>query len=125
MEEPENDLDADALAVAADEAGMAPAVAARVVARYRELVASLDGEPEWRAVMHMSGALGHAATYEAEGCEIMLSVWTDKRSRQERVYSERGRYSPKGYPTFREAVAALKGRSFRKGPTATPSDTER
>lgn len=110
-----DDLDADALAVAADEAGMPVAVAARIVSRYRAIVEAVDDEPEWRAEMHMSGAFGGCSTYVAEGCNIQMTLWTDKGGKSERVYSER-RYGAKGYRTFREAVAALKGRSFRNGP---------
>lgn len=109
------DLDADALAIAATECGMPAAAAARVIARYREMVETIEGEPEWKAVSHMHGPGWGASTYAAEGCQISMTQWSHGKGDSERVYGIPHRQ--KGYRTFREALAALNGRSFKGGPT--------
>lgn len=110
-------LDADAIAVAAAEAGIPVAAAARLVSRYRAIVEAIEDEPDWRALSHMHGPGWSASTYAAEGCAITMTQWSNGKGKSERLYDLP--HGTKPFPTFREAVAASKGRAFRAGPTTS------
>lgn len=108
------DLDGDALLIAARETGIPTAAAARLIARYRAEVETLEIEPEWRSQMHMHGPGWSCSTYAAEGTQVTMTVWSYAKGEGETAYGIPGRQ--KGFPTYREAVAALNGRSYRSGP---------
>lgn len=95
----EHDDERHARSVAAKIAGIREDQVATAVEAYREALASLHNEPEWRVAMHFNGM----AVCHAEGTEVQMDYWPAKGKRPtQQVYGYRG----KPYSTFAEARAA-------------------
>lgn len=80
MDEQEPVLVKAAIALAATLAGVRPDQASVVLEQYRQAVHDLHIDPEWTAVMHMSGPDLGMASYSAEGTSVMRVVesWKER-----------------------------------------------
>lgn len=92
----------DALDIAAKAVGMRSDQVRRAVEEYRAASRSLEVEPEWKSVMHMSGQDTGLTQYIADGTAVTLQVesWKERGEwRQEQYYV----FGDKPYEQYAEA----------------------
>jgi hypothetical protein len=103
--------------VAAKATGLRPDQVRAAVAEYRAAATSLEGEPEWSPLSHMSGKDWGCAMYVADGSAVCLQIenWTERGEWQsERCYI----YRDTRYELYAEARGAELSDTTRQKPHA-------
>ncbi len=117
-------INADAAAAAATATGLRPDQIERAVAEYRSAAEALHVEPNWQAIMHMSGNGIAIAQYVDPAGETKVTLQIDSHKHrgnwvQERAFVLDGT----AYETFGEARAAelLRNAKFKPAVVRAPS----